>query len=70
MIEKNNDLIIGSMSAGRSNWSQTVLWAYHCECGAHYQGVYNKLNYQSINKTLPISKCPKCGKAIDQVIVF
>ena len=67
MTNKDKDVIVGSMRAGKSNWFTTVFWAYHCECGAHYQGIYDKFKYQSNKETLPIQNCPDCGKAIDQV---
>lgn len=67
MNRKNNDLIIGSMSAGKSNWFPPVFWAYHCECGANYQGIYDKFKYPSNKKTLPLKNCPNCRKSIVQV---
>lgn len=67
MTKKDGDLIIGSMGAGKSNWFPPVFWSYHCDCGAWYQGIYNKFKYQSNQETLPIKNCPDCKKAIDQV---
>lgn len=56
MNRKNNDLIFSSMSAGRSNWFPPVFWAYHCECGANYQGIYDKFKYQSNKKNITAKK--------------
>lgn len=50
---------------GKSSMFSTVFWAYHCTCGAHYQGIYNRFKYEK--HTIPIKKCPDCGKAVEEV---
>ncbi|MDG6112248.1 MULTISPECIES: hypothetical protein [Lactococcus] len=48
--------------SGNSSILPTVFWAYHCTCGAHYQGIYDRFKY-----TIPIVKCEDCGKAVEEV---
>ena len=52
--------------SGKSSIFSTVFWAYHCTCGAHYQGIYDRFKYKK--HTIPIKKCPDCGKAVEEVV--
>lgn len=50
--------------SGNSSILPTVFWAYHCTCGAHYQGIYDRFKY-----TIPIVKCEDCGKEVKEIIL-
>jgi hypothetical protein len=51
---------------GKSSMFSTVFWAYHCTCGANYQGIYDRFKYEK--HTIPIKKCPDCEKAVEEVV--
>lgn len=52
--------------SGKSSIFSTVFWTYHCTCGAHYQGIYDRFKYEK--HTLPIKKCPDCEKTVEEVV--